>query len=228
MPNHITNRLRINGTPEQITEVREAILETEPKEGEEARIFDFERLLPMPDSLHCTSGGESDIAKFEMDHHDSVGHPYKPPSHVYERANKELVEICKENIRLHGHPTWYEWSIGNWGTKWGAYLQVEVEPNLIQFDTAWSCPIPVLTALAAKFPEVQFVVEFADEDVGSNQGTLVFENGELFSRTEIQGDKNRRMFAYRLKGYGEETIAEYEQEHEEWLKEEAEAAGEDD
>ena len=228
MPNHVTNRLRINGTPEQVQTVREAIKGVWKKEPDTPRPLDFEKLIPMPETLDVTSGSESTVAQWEAGYKDHRGRTaYKPPAHVIERANanRELVDKIKENIRVHGYPTWYEWAIAKWGTKWNAYSQTEIEPNLIQFDTAWSCPIPVLEVLAAKFPEVEFVCEFADEDIGSNQGTLTFRNGELIERTEAQGNKNRRLFAYRVKGYSDEDIEESEREHAECLAEEGRTDG---
>lgn len=64
-----------------------------------------------------------------------------------------------------GHTDWYSWSIAHWGTKWGAYdFAVEGEvPLTIKFDTAWSFPTPVFTALAAEFPTLTFDVVCFDE-----------------------------------------------------------------
>jgi hypothetical protein len=223
MPNHVTNRLRINATPEQVTEVREAIKGVWEKEPDRPRPFDFGKLIPMPEALNVTSGSESTVAQWEAGYKDHRGRAaYEPPAHIIERANenRELVDKIKENIRVHGYPTWYEWAIAKWGTKWNAYDQAEIEPNFITFDTAWSCPLPVLEALAARFPEVEFVCEFADEDIGSNQGTLTFRDGVLVARTEVEGAKDRRLFAYRVKGYSQEEIDERERERAEWLAEE--------
>ena len=55
------------------------------------------------------------------------------------------------------------WCVDNWGTKWN----VDKDPDLnfnkddtICFDTAWSPPIPVIAALAAKFPDVKFTLRY--------------------------------------------------------------------
>ena len=144
----------------------------------------------------------------------------KPPAHVIEHAekNRELVDQIKENIRVHGLASWYEWNIKKWGTKWNAYSQEEIEPNLIRFETAWSAPRPFYEAVAARFPEVEFVIEYADEDTGSNCGTLTYRNGTLASFEEPPGNytnKERRMFAYRVQGVSKEDIELYEREREE-------------
>lgn len=222
MPNHVTNRLRINGTPEQVTEVREAIKGVWEKEPEVPRPMDFNKILPMPEGLEVEANmGEIAIAKQELGVNDRDTQFMRPQQ---KRGEKHIddakVDQIKKNIEDTGYAYWYDWAPEKWGTKWNAYDQKEIEPNLIQFDTAWSCPILLLKALAAKFPEVEFICEFADEDIGSNQGTLTFRNGELVERTEAQGDKNRRLFAYRVKGCDQEEIDDREREHAEWLAEE--------
>lgn len=208
------NLLHINGTPEQVTEVRDAIRgrflkEDGSDDGEQ--VFDFDKLIPMPPSLSCTSGTESQIAKYEMGYQERGRPAFQPAPHQYEHADQAVVDQCKENIRLHGYPTWYEWKIEKWGTKWGAYFQKEIEPNILSFQTAWSCPLKILEALAAKFPEVEFVVQYADEDVGSNCGTLTFRGGELVNEEHPRGKEAMR-FAYKVNGYSDADIKEREDE----------------
>ena len=85
--------------------------------------------------------------------------------------------LGEEERRLYGKNNWYDWSVHNWGTKWNAYSSwFDEENNIIFFDTAWSCPTPVLDALAKLCYEhnVSFAGEWADEDRGHNVG--VFES----------------------------------------------------
>lgn len=60
-----------------------------------------------------------------------------------------------------GHKGWYDWSVANWGTKWGAYSSVtdpegEADSCRIKFNTAWAPPLPVLQRLAASEPSLAF------------------------------------------------------------------------
>lgn len=58
-------------------------------------------------------------------------------------------------------PDWYEWSVKNWGVKWNACQERIVRPrpsHKITFNTAWSAPIKVISALAAKHPEASFTL----------------------------------------------------------------------
>lgn len=90
---------------------------------------------------------------------------------------EDLGNAYINNIIKHGVDTWYDWRVSNWGTKWNAYgCQYIKEENEIFFDTAWSCPLPILDKLAELCFEhnVSFSGKWADEDAGQNVG--VFES----------------------------------------------------
>lgn len=94
---------------------------------------------------------------------------------------QELIkygETLFDNIMLYDCPTWYEWCIKNWGTKWNA-CDSWVEDDIIHFDTAWSPPIPVLIALSKKYPNNEFYLEFEDE-CEEGQKQIAFINGETY------------------------------------------------
>lgn len=60
-----------------------------------------------------------------------------------------------------GAKGWYEWSVRNWGTKWGPYCsdtdpQGEGDACRIKFRTAWNCAEPVLQKLAELNPDLTF------------------------------------------------------------------------
>ena len=46
-------------------------------------------------------------------------------------------------------PNWYDWAVGNWGTKWNSY-EGNVTENGIGFSTAWAPPTPVIVELSKK------------------------------------------------------------------------------
>ena len=73
---------------------------------------------------------------------------------------------------------WLDWRREHWGTKWNAYSAALFDDH-VRFDTAWSMPAPVIDALVAAHPTERIEVEWADEDLGSNCGRLVFDRGEL-------------------------------------------------
>lgn len=72
--------------------------------------------------------------------------------------------------------TWYGWNNTNWNTKWDARCDEKTVEDLDQyvtedgnanvtyrFDTAWSPPMPVYRALAEKYPDLEFDIEWNEE-----------------------------------------------------------------
>lgn len=93
---------------------------------------------------------------------------------------------------------WYTWNIENWGTKWGAY-DAEIGDETLKFDTAWSHPLPIIRALAKKFPDATLKVRYADEDLGYNLGEYMITGDLVWSREIPEGSNEARDFAAQLK-----------------------------
>ena len=85
------------------------------------------------------------------------------PANIYRGA------FGSEEQKIYGEDNWYDWSRKNWGTKWDA-CEPEVNGRTVVFNTAWTCPEPVLIALAKKVGGI--LVFYADEDIGSNFGAF--------------------------------------------------------
>jgi hypothetical protein len=97
---------------------------------------------------------------------------------------------------------WYEWNIQNWGTKWNAYETERRSATELKFETAWSHPVPIMEALAERFPNAIIEVKYADEDIGSNVGHYRIVKGELRPVEEFeQGSEKANEFASQL-NYG--------------------------
>jgi hypothetical protein len=130
---------------------------------------------------------------------------------------EQFIQMLR-NHRKTGYLHCMDFARDKWGTKWNAYDQViELEDGRAKFDTAWSAPIPIFKALSAKHPEQEIKVEFADEDIGSNCGTMVFKGGELVSQ-EIADSWNKmneeqrkkwEAFAYQVKGWEPEEDEQF-------------------
>lgn len=100
--------------------------------------------------------------------------------HKKDKRIDELHDLGKQavdNILKYGAPTWYEWCIDNWGTKWNACNEMEGDDNQIVFDTAWTAPFPILCELSKQYPTARFNLRFADENIGYNTGEIDFANG---------------------------------------------------
>lgn len=153
MPNHISNRLTIKANPARIKEVFAAI--AGKYEDGKKRLIDFNTLIPYPERYRELDKAASD---FVMDNPDA-SYDLRP----------------KDGYNQGG----YEWCRDNWGTKWNAYEQKRLSASSIYFETAWSAPRPIMDALAEKFPDVFFKLEYCDEDMtGNNAGMLLYKDGK--------------------------------------------------
>lgn len=223
MPNHIANRIEFYGDQENINKVLELI------KGED-RCIDFNKIIPMPQSLHLISGGHQSAAiQYALSKKsynermaledglkncsaDFYGSYYKKIFGIGAETDSRLQELARDfeeqlksekkdifddtdyaglgiktfedlgnvyinNILQYGYDTWFDWSCAKWGTKWNAYDDyLDEDINVIEFNTAWSCPLPILDKLAETCYEygVSFTGKWADEDMGSNVG--IFES----------------------------------------------------
>lgn len=219
MPNHITNILKISGNQSKIEECLKAIssIQKDEQGNEHHLLIDFQKIVPRPASLDITSGGkvseamaliknDDDYFKSMLEYpwvkHEGLKSVEEIKEHYKRTLTSEEIEEGRKaihNEKEYGCRDWYDWSCNNWGTKWNAYDQFSSDFGKISFDTAWSTPFPVIQKLAQKYPELDFEVEFADEDIGNNCGAYKFQNGMLVGEYLPKGlDADR--FACEIKG----------------------------
>ncbi len=215
MPNYVTNNLKVFGTKAQIKAFRDAV--RDPKGDGDARIFDFNRVVPMPEELRGTVSPmriisedeykkqESRLAKGELtDIERMMGSPSRS-------LTKELSNLYMEKF---GANNWYDWACNNWGTKWnaGSCDANGADGDYISFETAWAHPEPLFRNMSKRFPELAFICSYADEDMGSNCGLSAYRNGVFqHMSAENVGSEFALAFAFVVK-YGEsmeETIAQW-------------------
>lgn len=95
------------------------------------------------------------------------------PSYIY-RGNLGI-----EEERKYGKNNWYDWSIDNWGTKWNSVDVLWNGDDFVSFSTAWSMPEGIYRELAKKFPKLLIEIQYADEDLGHNCGSVELKNGNM-------------------------------------------------
>ena len=175
MPNHITNRLTIIGTEEQVKQVREAI-----KGEREDQFIDFNKIAPIPKELENTQSPLRIISQKEYNEQERRirENDLTDNEKKWGLSRGLTQELINEYREKFGHADWYGWQNANWGTKWNAYDQCSIDENVIEFQTAWSTPHSLLVNLSIMFPEVTFEVRFADEDFGYNVGEFTLFGGE--------------------------------------------------
>jgi hypothetical protein len=208
MANFVTNLLTIEG------EGADNILETLRGENIE-QLIDFNKIIPLPQELLDTqSGGRSNAA---MQILELIPEELRRDADAVKAYLKDNLEIALDideetaksitNYVTYGYVSWYEWCIDNWGTKWNAGGCIEQNlPNMLQFDTAWSCPVPIFITLSKMYPNNTFWVEYADEDIGQNCGKYVFKDGTIIDSYEPTTNEEALEFACELLGFDAEEI----------------------
>lgn len=76
----------------------------------------------------------------------------------------------------------YNWCVENWGTKWNSFsshydFHTDTELHM-DFDTAWTPPVPVVIQLAKMYPDAKFVLSYREEGC-CFYGKLVCEYGQV-------------------------------------------------
>ena len=231
MPNHIINIIRLTGDREKINELLESVKDNRFGIGS----LDFNKVIPMPESLQIETSSSMerglkaykefvDICTFDGANKDmDLLNIPEDKEKIFLRMRKDVKreewELGRQAFRnevMYGAPSWYDWSIKNWGTKWNSYgydnldRSATLENPAFSFYTAWSAPHPIIEKLAESYPEVSFEHEWADEDIGMNCGRKTYEHGEC-TDTYYPEAKEAELFANNLWGYETDTEMTEEQ-----------------
>ncbi len=169
MPNHISNHIQLKSFDEdEWAKEQEAFERLQAMMKTDKKAFDFNVLIPYPEHFAAL-----DKARDEA-----------------EKQGLKWSELPRDGYNQGG----YEWCCANWGTKWGAY-EIAVDYDSFYFQTAWSTPIPIWIEISKRFPDLQVVVEYADEDRGHNCGRLVYVNGKEIERIDMSARPEAELFA---------------------------------
>lgn len=178
--------------------------------------LDFEKIIPMPESLRITSGTMERLAVEVAIRKAAAAakEPFSPkirPTMIDSEYKAELAkineteeELCKlgaqyiQNLIFHGATTWYDWCIKHWGTKWNAYENTQVDADTITFETAWNAPLPVIAQLAKMYPEAEIEHWWADEDTGCNDGYAKYSGGEAITLVHYDNFSDKAYETYTL------------------------------
>jgi hypothetical protein len=154
MPNWCENQLTVLGSVFELDQfIKEVAEETE--EGKTA--LSFGKIVPMPEELKDMHiGGMTIDGKQVTAWREVKG----------ENGKMQFIPVDEDAMRKkHGYCNWYQWSLANWGTKWGVFDVREPEMlsstrAVYRFDTAWSPPVPLVEAAARKYPSLTFDLRF--------------------------------------------------------------------
>ena len=179
MPNWCENDLTIKGSKTEIARLLQLV-------SSEDSIFDFNKILPMPEVFKGVHEGFCIINGVDCKRWRTG-------------ADGEPVAITEEEVaqwrELYGTDGWYDWCIANWGTKWDA-CDAEIDdaglPNKVvfHFNTAWSPPVPVIGKLHKLFPTLKIKLKYY-EGGAAYKGVLKFDETGLVEdkSTEYHGGR---------------------------------------
>lgn len=162
MPNWTSNRIYIEGDKADIRAFLEAV-------KWEDELFDFNRIIPMPELVKNTGTGSRKIDGQNVDAWYIIKRQHQDFPGQKEKVRRFTPEEQAELASI-GHADWYGWSVQNWGTKWNA-CRVEIDDSTIErgyieilFETAWSAPEPVFRKMIRMFPKLTFDCRWRYED----------------------------------------------------------------
>jgi hypothetical protein len=150
MPNNCDCELQVIGT---LADVQKFIADVKgtrtTTNGEEEKALDFNKLVPYPQEYLDADKVFQAWYKLPFEEQKKV----PQPDNAYDRAG-------------------YHWCIENWGTKWNAYYDTEWEflaededftVAQLDFQTAWSPPLPIIDAMIDKYPELKFEFRYYEQ-----------------------------------------------------------------
>lgn len=207
MPNWVTNKVK---APQ---EVIHAMLNEEGR-IDFGKIIKFEGEFPW-NGVACDAETAAErTLSLPLDSHPMIG--------ILQQSNRDRTDVRKlsdesfeqfvqmlRNHRKTGFLHRMDFARSAWGTKWNACEPNVDGPESASFETAWSFPEPIFVKLSSMFPEATIELTYADEDIGSNCGTVTFKGGEAISRDESAGwdqmseadQKKWQAFACEVKGW---------------------------
>ncbi|MCM1102022.1 MAG: hypothetical protein NC398_11630 [Acetatifactor muris] len=232
MPNHVKNIVRMEG----ITKLPLFKTEYDEYEKRDVTCFDFNKIIPMPESLNMVSGSIETLAieavnrrlsqrrygfqqKYSQPQMSDEEYQQRIESHG--KTEEELLDLGLQYISnkvKYGATSWYDWCCDNWGTKWNAYSNEQEDEDTISFETAWSNPEPVMLKLSEMYPEATIEHWWADEDMGSNDGYRVYQGGQIVDGDYCDSCSNEAYEIY-IKCWGESECL-YQDEDGMWKRHE--------
>ena len=155
MPNHCHNRVTFYA--------HDCKDETRAQIAKLKQIFEdencFTQIIPEPDWLN-TPLMSKDVKEYSFS--EPRGKVGELPQYVDTGYGKSLRFVSTG----HQDDRWYDWRVQNWDTKWDCYDVVvtddDPECTEIEFNTAWSPPEAICSAIREQYPDVS-VSWFYDE-----------------------------------------------------------------
>ena len=143
MPNWVSNNIRVTGSEQDIAELV-------ARAGKE------------PVTWRAEEAGEEKVPPFNF------ANFIAPEQEILDSGEYHGTRGFVKGEKVgHTSSNWYEWNIANWGTKWDAcdaeLNAINAEEVVFNFQTAWSPPEPIFSAMAEEFPNLTFTIHWEEE-----------------------------------------------------------------
>lgn len=128
--------------------------------------------------------------------------------HLTEERALELGRGGLKARQLDAADDWYDWRLNHWGCKWDANNTEWTSDLTVEFETPWCWPYEWFDTLLHRgnFHD-SFTLDYADEDIGANLGSVTaYPNDKAISISlhKDETERERADFAYDLWGYSTE------------------------
>tara|TARA_R110000803_G_scaffold74903_6_gene139156 strand:+ start:9550 stop:10401 length:852 start_codon:yes stop_codon:yes gene_type:complete len=175
LDNSVKNIVKLTGTPKSINKAMSELIVEDTR-------FVFESFSPLPDELLGTDPSQKVVP--DKDYEDILTN-FKSKMDSGELEDWESVPIShsiqKKLILNYGYDNWFDWSMNNWGTKFGPYDTELISDYEFSFYTTNATPHTAMVKMSTKYPKIEFKVRYADEDIGYNVGEYTLLNGETIA-----------------------------------------------
>ena len=210
MPNHITNLITFGSDSASLSAFQQMAHDMK-MDGEPLGSFDFNKLIPMPQSLDME---ESTMSRRGLELYQKYAREQDSLIRANVNASPEQLKVLTDildkawrprrmqdpmvwklgeqaysNLRKYGHASWYGWCIQNWGSKWNAYQSRPLRDgdDTMEFLTAWASVPTIIQKLSEKYPDWTITYRWADEEIGYNVGEMVFQKGKCIDAYTPEG-----------------------------------------
>ncbi len=218
MPNHVTNVITFKNIPiERLNQILEAI----KSDNEGLGSIDFNKIIPMPDTVFKGNLGPVEREKYGTNNWmdwsianwntNWNAYEFEPYNYEYNmnvsqsekpEATDSLIRDLMVNFAEAGDVISYEQAreIFQNEVDFGE-IEHSSNENVIAFDTAWSAPHAVLKQLSRDYPEVRIQHQWFEEVFGFNVGVCEYQNGEaIYENIPCDGSKEAYEMAAEIQG----------------------------
>jgi len=187
MPNWSYNTLVVQGSPKEREKFKKfAKFKLRKKEMERMGItpsqakkivLDFNNFIPYPECFKM-----QDVARVRM---TELNNKMSKGKTLTKNEKNEMATIVLQygyEFSDGYNSGGWDWCCSHWGTKWNA---CELQPitelkgeTLIEFDTAWQPPFPVILKMSEMFPKLTFTLNFEVEGEERGLESFTLKNGK--------------------------------------------------